>query len=129
MAIMTRRIAGPERDACTASGCLSRCPSYLLALAVGDLAFVLLGRNCGVWAEKPMIEASAYELADTQKMIDRPSDYGPYRWGVRRARAAAELSVRRQEIRGSLRDTHILAGDRSLVNLVAPSWRIMVRQP
>src|SRR5207244_920353 len=31
-------------------------PSYLLALSVGDLAFRSLGRNCGVYAEKPVIE-------------------------------------------------------------------------
>ena len=57
-------------------------PSYLLALAVGDLAFRKLGRNCGVYAEKPVIEAAAYEFADTQKMIDAAEKlYGPYRWG------------------------------------------------
>ena len=57
-------------------------PSYLLALAVGDIAFRPLGRNSGVYAEKPVIEAAAYELADTQKMIEAAEKlYGPYRWG------------------------------------------------
>jgi aminopeptidase N len=40
-------------------------PSYLLALSVGDLAFRSFSDNSGVYAEKPMIEASAFELADT----------------------------------------------------------------
>src|SRR5213075_995263 len=57
-------------------------PSYLLALAVGDIAFRSLGRNCGVYAEKPVVDAAAWELADTQKMIDAAEKlYGPYRWG------------------------------------------------
>ncbi len=30
-----------------------------LALSVGDLAFRSLGRNCGVYAEKPVIDAAA----------------------------------------------------------------------
>ncbi len=97
-------------------------PSYLLALSVGDLAFRKLGRNCGVYAETPVIEAAAYELGDTQKMIDAAEAiYGPYRWG--------EYDVLvlppsfpfggMENPRLTFATPTILAGDRSLVNLVA----------
>ena len=42
-------------------------PSYLMALAVGDLSFKSLGVNCGVFAEPEMLEKAAYEFrADAQ---------------------------------------------------------------
>jgi leukotriene-A4 hydrolase len=97
-------------------------PSYLLALAVGDLAFRSLGRNSGVWAEKPMIEASAYELADTQKMIDAAEAiYGPYRWGQYDVLVLPPSFPfgGMENPRLTFATPTILAGDRSLVNLVA----------
>ena len=97
-------------------------PSYLLALSVGDLAFRRFSDNSGVYAEKPMIEASAYELADTPKMIEAAEKlYGPYRWG--------EYDVLvlppsfpfggMENPRLTFATPTILAGDRSLVSLVA----------
>jgi len=97
-------------------------PSYLLALAVGDLAFRPLGRNSGVWAEKPMIEASAYELADTQAMIDAAEGiYGPYRWGQYDVLVLPPSFPfgGMENPRLTFATPTILAGDRSLVNLVA----------
>ncbi len=97
-------------------------PSYLLALAVGDLAFRSLGRNCGVYAEKPVIEAAAYEFADTQKMIEAAEKlYGPYRWGQ------YDILVLppsfpfggMENPRLTFATPTVLAGDRSLVSLVA----------
>src|SRR5436190_6596455 len=97
-------------------------PSYLLALSVGDLAFRRFSDNSGVYAEEPMIEASAYELADTPKMIEAAEKlYGPYRWG--------EYDVLvlppsfpfggMENPRLTFATPTILAGDRSLVSLVA----------
>jgi leukotriene A-4 hydrolase/aminopeptidase len=97
-------------------------PSYLLALAVGDLAFRSLGRNSGVWAEKPMIDASAYELADTQKMIDAAEKlYGEYRWGQYDVLVLPPSFPfgGMENPRLTFATPTILAGDRSLVNLVA----------
>ena len=57
-------------------------PPYLIAIAVGDLAFKSLGPRSGVWTEPSMLDAAAAELADTEKMIDAAEKlYGPYRWG------------------------------------------------
>lgn len=57
-------------------------PPYLIALTVGDLAFRPLGPNTGVYTEPAMLERSATELSDTQKMVAAAGAlYGPYRWG------------------------------------------------
>jgi leukotriene-A4 hydrolase len=57
-------------------------PSYLLALAVGDLDFAWLGRRTGVWAEPSMLEAARHEFTDVEAMLEQTEAlYGPYRWG------------------------------------------------
>jgi aminopeptidase N len=57
-------------------------PSYLLALAVGELEFRPIGDRAGVYAEKPVIERATREFEDTEKMIQATEKlYGPYRWG------------------------------------------------
>jgi aminopeptidase N len=57
-------------------------PPYLIAIAVGDLAFQSLGPRTGVWAEPVTLPAAARELADTEKMVSAAEKlYGPYRWG------------------------------------------------
>ena len=55
---------------------------YLIAIAVGDLAFRELGPRTGVWTEPAMLDKAAAELADTEKMITAAESlYGPYPWG------------------------------------------------
>ena len=55
---------------------------YLIAIAVGDLAFRDLGPRTGVWTEPAMLDAAAAELADTEKMVAAAEAlYGPYQWG------------------------------------------------
>lgn len=57
-------------------------PPYLIALAVGDLAFQSLGPRTGVWAEPVTLKRVAPELDDTERMVRVAEDlYGPYRWG------------------------------------------------
>lgn len=59
-----------------------RIPPYLIALAVGDLAYHSLGDRTGVYAEPSVVDAAAYEYADTEKMVETAEKlYGPYRWG------------------------------------------------
>ncbi len=55
---------------------------YMIAIAVGDLAFKPLGPRTGVWTEPAMLDRAAAELADTEKMVEAAEKlYGPYRWG------------------------------------------------
>jgi aminopeptidase N len=57
-------------------------PSYLLALAVGDLRFRTLGDRTGVWAEPATLDLAASEFADVEAMLAAAeSRFGPYRWG------------------------------------------------
>ena len=97
-------------------------PSYLIALAVGDLAFAPLGPRAGVYAEPSIVEAAADEFADTEAMIAATERlYGPYRWD------RYDLLVLppsfpfggMENPRLTFATPTILAGDRSLVSLVA----------
>ena len=99
-------------------------PSYLLALAVGELEFRPLGGSprAGVYAEPPVVEKAAAEFADTEKMIAAAEAlYGPYRWG------RYDLLVLppsfpfggMENPRLTFATPTIIAGDRSLVSLVA----------
>jgi aminopeptidase N len=97
-------------------------PSYLMALAVGDLEFRELGPSSGVYAEPGVIEGAAWELAPTQAMIEAAERlYGQYRWG------RYDILVLppsfpfggMENPRLTFATPTILAGDRSLVSLVA----------
>ncbi|HLA10404.1 MAG TPA: M1 family metallopeptidase [Pyrinomonadaceae bacterium] len=97
-------------------------PSYLIALAVGDLSFRSLGRRTGVYAEPQIVEQAAREFGDTEKMIVATEKlYGPYRWG------RYDLLVLppsfpfggMENPRLTFATPTILAGDKSLVALVA----------
>ncbi|MDP5199335.1 hydrolase/aminopeptidase [Flavobacterium sp. DG2-3] len=57
-------------------------PSYLMAIAVGDIKFQAIDKRTGVYAEPSMLKKSAYEFAELGKMVDAAEKlYGPYRWG------------------------------------------------
>jgi leukotriene-A4 hydrolase len=57
-------------------------PSYLIALAVGDIGFKDLGNQCGVYAEKELLEQCASEFEDLPQMMATAEKlYGPYQWG------------------------------------------------
>jgi aminopeptidase N len=99
-----------------------RIPSYLLALAVGDFDFKATGPRTGVFAEPPTLEKAAYEFADTEKMVAATEAlYGPYLWG------RYDLIVLppsfpfggMENPRVTFLTPTVIAGDRSLVSLVA----------
>ena len=106
-----------------------RIPSYLIALAVGDLAYHQLGHRTGVWAEPGDVERAAKEFEDTERMIQAAEKlYGPYAW------LKYELLVLPPSFPfGGMENPlltfatpTIIAGDKSLVSLVshelAHSW-------
>jgi aminopeptidase N len=56
-------------------------PSYLLAIAIGEIDVRNVGPRSAVYAEPQRIDAAASEMADTEKMIAAAESlYGPYRW-------------------------------------------------
>jgi aminopeptidase N len=97
-------------------------PSYLLAIAVGNIYFAPVGEQTGVYAEPELLEASVYEFADTQDMLDQAEElFGPYEWG------RYDLLVLppsfpyggMENPRLSFITPSLLAGDRSLVAVIA----------
>ncbi len=97
-------------------------PTYLIALAVGDLQFASLGDRTGVYAEPSMIDKSVYEFADVEKMIVAAEElYGAYQW------ERYDIIVLppsfpfggMENPKLTFATPTILAGDRSLVSLIA----------
>lgn len=97
-------------------------PAYLIALAVGDLAFRPLGARTGVYAEPGMVEKAAWEFADMERMLESAEElYGAYRWG-RYDVIVLPPSFPfggMENPRLTFATPTILAGDRSLTSLVA----------
>ncbi len=97
-------------------------PPYLIALAVGDIAFKPIGPRTGVYAEPSMLEKTAWEFADMEKMVEAAESlYGPYAWG------RYDLIVLppgfpfggMENPRLTFATPTVITGDRSLVALVA----------
>ena len=97
-------------------------PSYLLAIGIGELEARTLGGRTGVYAEPLRMEAAAYELADTEKMVEAAESlYGPYRWG-RYDMLVLPPSFPiggMENPRLTFLTPTMIAGDRSLVDLIA----------
>eukprot|EP01083_Nonionella_stella_P242951 847031_1 len=56
-------------------------PSYLIALAVGNLTSLPVGPRSDVWCEPEMVEAAAWEFAETEKFIQIAEEIvGKYEW-------------------------------------------------
>jgi len=97
-------------------------PAYLLAIAVGNFYFAPLGEDTGVYTEPELLDASVYEFANTQDMLDVAEErFGPYQWG------RYDLLVLppsfpfggMENPRLSFITPSLLAGDRSLVSVIA----------
>lgn len=57
-------------------------PSYLMALAVGDIGFQAVSNRTGVYAEPAMLQKAAWEFAEMEEMVVQAEAlYGPYIWG------------------------------------------------
>jgi len=97
-------------------------PSYLMALAVGDIAFKALDERTGVYAVPSLVEAAAKEFEDMPAMVDAAEKlYGPYVWGRYDLLIlpAAFPFGGMENPRLTFATPTILAGDKSLVALVA----------
>ncbi len=97
-------------------------PAYLLALAVGNLEARELGPRSRVYAEPEMIESAAWEFADVDKMLLAAEElFSPYRW------ERFDFLVMppsfpyggMENPRLTFLTPTLLAGDRSLVNVLA----------
>jgi leukotriene-A4 hydrolase len=97
-------------------------PSYLIALAVGDLAFQATGPRTGVWAEPAIVQKAGAEFYDMEKMLEAAEKlYGPYRW-TRYDVLVLPPSFPfggMENPRLTFATPTIITGDKSLVSLVA----------
>ncbi len=97
-------------------------PPYLIALSIGDLAFRPIGSRTGVYAEPTVVDKAASEFVEVDQMIAAAEKlFGPYRWG------RYDILVLPPSFPyGGMENPTltfatptVLAGDRSLVSLVA----------
>jgi aminopeptidase N len=97
-------------------------PAYLIAIGVGDLEFKAMSHQTGIYAEAEILDSAVAEFDDTQAMIDASEKlYGAYRWG------RYDLLILppsfpfggMENPRLSFITPTIIAGDKSLVNLIA----------
>ncbi|HWP94246.1 MAG TPA: M1 family metallopeptidase [Gammaproteobacteria bacterium] len=121
-AVMSAEMDPADRDGTYAFRMNQPIPSYLIALAVGDLAFKATGPRTGVYAEPAVLDAAAREFEDTEAMIQATEKlYGPYRWG------RYDLLILppsfpfggMENPRLTFATPTVIAGDKSLVSLVA----------
>ena len=62
--------------------CAIPIPSYLIAIAIGDLEYRSLGSRVGVITEPSQMDKVATELEDMGDLLDAVEEYmGPYIWG------------------------------------------------
>ncbi len=127
-AVMSAAHAGTEGEKDSAGRSVfrfrmdKRIPPYLIALAVGDIAFEPIGANTGVYGEPSVVARAASEFVEVDQMIAAAEKlYGPYWWG----RYDILVLPPSFPFGGMENPTltfatpTILAGDRSLVSLVA----------
>jgi leukotriene A-4 hydrolase/aminopeptidase len=97
-------------------------PSYLIALAIGDLSFKPMSPRTGVYAEPSILDAAAAEFEDTESMLQvTEQTYGPYSWD------RYDLLILppsfpfggMENPRLSFITPTVIAGDKSLVALIA----------
>lgn len=97
-------------------------PTYLIALAVGDIEYKAIDARSGVYTEPSMLEKSAAELSDIPSMMKAAEKLGgPYRWGQYDVLIAPpSFPIGGMENpRLTFATPTILAGDKSLVSLIA----------
>ncbi|QOL27271.1 M1 family metallopeptidase [Thalassotalea sp. LPB0316] len=97
-------------------------PPYLIAIAAGDLTFKAMSEQTGIYAEPSVVDSAVAEFDDTQQMIDETEKlFGKYRWG------RYDLLILppsfpfggMENPRLSFITPTVIAGDKSLVNLIA----------
>jgi len=97
-------------------------PPYLLAFAVGDLEQRPLSHRSAVWAAPAVVDAAAHEFAGVEQMMSAAETlFGPYEWD------RYDILVMppsfpyggMENPRLTFVTPSILAGDRSLVNVIA----------
>jgi len=122
-----KAVMGAENDAADQDGHYQfdmpqPIPSYLLAIAAGELQFQAMSERTGVYAEPALLAAAAAEFEDTEAMmLAVEKRFGAYRWG------RYDLLILppsfpfggMENPRLSFITPTVIAGDKSLTSLIA----------
>ena len=120
--LMSAEQLGQQEDGAYAFSMPQPIPSYLIAIAVGDIKFKAINDTIGVYSESYILDRAAEEFSETPQMeIENEKLYGPYRWG------RYDLIVLppsfpyggMENPRLSFLTPTLVAGDKSLTNVVA----------
>lgn len=97
-------------------------PTYLIALACGELEYGKLSDRCGVWTEKGLKEKALYEFESTEKFLSTAENYlTPYEWKIYNILvlpASFPYGGMENPCLTFVTPT-LLAGDQSLANVIA----------
>jgi leukotriene-A4 hydrolase len=97
-------------------------PSYLIAIAVGDIEYKAIDARSGVYTEPSMLEKATEELSDIPSMMQSAEQLGgAYKWGnydVLIAPPSFPIGGM-ENPRLTFATPTIIAGDKSLVSLIA----------
>jgi len=97
-------------------------PTYLIAIAAGNIHYKKMSKQTAIYSEPSLLDAAAKEFEDTQAMIEAAEKlYGEYRW------SDYDLLILppsfpfggMENPRLSFITPTVIAGDKSLVNLIA----------
>lgn len=123
LAVMSaNNVPNTERDGDYSFSMPQAIPAYLIAIGVGDLQFKAMSKQTGIYAEAYILDRAVAEFDDTQLMIDETEKlFGAYRWG------RYDLLILppsfpfggMENPRLSFITPTVVAGDKSLVNLIA----------
>ncbi|MBP6624292.1 MAG: M1 family metallopeptidase [Chitinophagaceae bacterium] len=97
-------------------------PTYLIALAVGDISYQPIDSRSGVYTETCMLQETAKELSDIPNMMKAAEELGgPYKWGKYDVLVAPpSFPIGGMENpKLTFATPTIIAGDKSLVSLIA----------
>ena len=120
--LMSAEQLGQQEDGAYAFSMPQPIPSYLIAIAVGDIKFKAINDTIGVYSEEYILDRAAEEFSETPQMeVENERLYGPYRWG------RYDLIVLppsfpyggMENPRLSFLTPTLVAGDKSLTNVVA----------
>ena len=120
--LMSAEQLGRQEDGAYAFSMPQPIPSYLIAIAVGDIKFKAINDTIGVYSEAYILDRAAEEFSETPQMeVENVKLYGPYRWG------RYDLIVLppsfpyggMENPRLSFLTPTLVAGDKSLTNVVA----------
>ena len=120
--LMSAEQLGQQEDGSYAFSMPQPIPSYLIAIAVGDIKFKAINDTIGVYSEAYILDRAAEEFSETPQMeVENVKLYGPYRWG------RYDLIVLTPSFpfggmenpRLSFLTPTLVAGDKSLTNVVA----------